>query len=58
MKAENSLKSRVDELEKKVYNLGKSKSNKLNDGKTIITSILILEKAWRFLLSLLSELDL
>ena len=58
MKAENSLKSRVDELEKKVYNLGKSKSNKLNDGNTIITSILILEKAWRFLLSLLSELDL
>ncbi len=58
MKANDNLEARVYDLEKKICNLSKTKNSKIKEGKTVITSILILEKVWKFIEYLFSELEL
>jgi hypothetical protein len=58
MKAKSSLQCRVNDLENRMNILSKEKKGKMNEAKTVLSSILILEKVWKLVKHFFSELNL
>lgn len=58
MKANTSLKCRIIELENKVNALNKEKKGKMIEAKSVLSFMLILEKLWKLIRQLFSDLEL
>ncbi len=58
MKANNSLECRINELENKVNALTREKKGKINEAKSVLSFMLILEKLWKLIRQLFSDLEL
>ena len=58
MKANTSLECRIIELENKVNALNKEKKGKMIEAKSVLSFMLILEKLWKLIRQLFSDLEL
>ncbi|PWJ56018.1 hypothetical protein CLV98_112113 [Dyadobacter jejuensis] len=58
MKANSSLECRIIELENKVNALTKEKKGKMIEAKSVLSFMLILEKLWKLIRQLFSDLEL